>query len=808
MEQTFKKSVWKPALKLAFLLSALLTIHTQTSTAQEPETLILKVMVNEEDKGEHIFLLSGEDVVLFPRKTLIELGFNVRSEKALKIGAEEYISLKSLAPRLTYRIDEEDLTLYMKADPRLLQRHVVDFAYEPTPYERTRDNSAFLNYSVNYTYDVLDTGDSFSNLRAPTELGARLGHLWLYSSALYTWFETADEPEQDFVRMMSNITIDDTTNLRRYILGDFQATTGEGGRGVYGGLSIAKNFSIRPQLITFPTYDITGLLETPSEVEVWVNGMRVKKESLSPGEFYFFNLPITTGAGAIKLVIRDAFGRERVVTEPFYASSRLLKPGLHQYSYNIGFKREDLGIESANYKEDPALLAFHRVGITDSFTAGMRLEADQKVSNFGLTFNFLPWTLGELTMSGTGSYNNETEKYGYSGSLQYVFSGRGAVNMNLLLKGYSRDYHTIDTIGLPENMKMSGNAGIGINLGILGSVSGSYSMFDRYEGTDQARATIFYSKQIGGNFSLIVSANRLEERDDEETVTTDEAFIGVHYTMSGDRFASLDAEIEEDRLTNSLILKKNPPTDRGFGYRFEGSRMRDEAALREEDKERYAGEGRIQYYGYHGTLEAGYNRSYTKKDSYNAILSGSLAVIGGGAYLSKPIYDSFALVKAGEVEGIKVKYSNQDMGTTNSDGELLVPGLISYDYNKISIDPTALPLEYLVEETEKTVSPPYRSGSVVDFSITKFQAVEGVIYFSDKGKKIPAEYAQFHVETDKETIETYVGAGGAFYLENIPMGRFSARVFDEQRDCRFDLVIPKSDELITDLGEIICGDAQ
>jgi outer membrane usher protein len=67
------------------------------------------------------------------------------------------------------------------------------------------------------------------------------------------------------------------------------------------------------------------------------------------------------------LVIRDIIGREQVITQPFYATSRLLKQGLHDYSYELGFARNNYGTDSNNYGR---LLAVgtHRLGLTEQLT--------------------------------------------------------------------------------------------------------------------------------------------------------------------------------------------------------------------------------------------------------------------------------------------------------------------------------------------------------------------------------------------------------------------------------------------------------
>ena len=48
------------------------------------------------------------------------------------------------------------------------------------------------------------------------------------------------------------------------------------------------------------------------------------------------------------------------------------------------------------------------------------------------------------------------------------------------------------------------------------------------------------------------------------------------------------------------------------------------------------------------------------------------------------------------------------------------------------------------------------------------------------------------------------GKGGEVYLENMNPGKYRGELRYLDKDYSFDIIIPKSDEIIVDLGEIIC----
>lgn len=103
-------------------------------------------------------------------------------------------------------------------------------------------------------------------------------------------------------------------------------------------------------------------------------------------------------------------------------------------------------------------------------------------------------------------------------------------------------------------------------------------------------------------------------------------------------------------------------------------------------------------------------------------LRGSLALMDGAVFASDHIYDSFAVVRTGDVGGVPVHYENRPIGVTDSRGLLLLPSLLSFQRNRISIDPSRLAPDIVVGETFALVRPRNGSGIAVDFSVKRVHA--------------------------------------------------------------------------------------
>ena len=769
---------------LLFAVLNLLSLFFTAPYSHASDKVIVKVYLNTEDKGERFVLLTPEGDALFLREDLLEMGFKeISRDSETSIEGKNYVSLRSYAPEVTFEIAEREAALRITSAPKLLEKNVADLAHKkPSDVLYTKESTAFLNYSLGYSM-----GDDFdfAALNVPWEVGVNAGGYLGFSGFAYT----KTDADEKFVRLFSNVTGDDRVKLRRIVLGDFPAFSGAlGSGGILGGLSISSNFSVRPFFVRSPGLDLSGVLETPSKVDLYINDILVRSEHIPAGEFQFLNVP-GTGSGDAVLVVKDVFGSEKRIAAPFYLSTQLLKPGLHDYSYNFGFRREKLGQESFKYG-DPAFVGFHRFGFSGIFTAGMRAEADRHVVNFGPTATFVPWRLGETNVSlavSSGDGHN-----GYGASLSHFYAGRN-ISGGVALRGYSREYANLGLSSSLDKLRLDRTFSLGINQKNFGSISVLYSHADFHTAADRWRASLFYTRRLLHNISLHARASRTYS---EEAV--DEVFAGLSFFLGTGRSGSLNYQVQDGRATETASLQQNPPLGTGVGYRFLADRSEDQTGDRN-----IGGNAFFEYHGRYGIYSADYRR-ISENDLYDLNVAGGVAFINKSLYFTRPIRDSFALVKVGDLGGVKVNYSNQEVGTTNKNGEVIVPNLISYYYNDLSLEDKDIPVNYKIAETRKYVSPPVRGGGIVKFQVMKTQGFTGRLFIVEKGEKKAAEYWGLKIWVDGKPMEVIVGKAGEFYLENIPAGRFPATLFRQDSACSYHMIFPESNEIMVYMDEATC----
>ena len=164
------------------------------------------------------------------------------------------------------------------------------------------------------------------------------------------------------IRLDSAYTFADVNSLRRYSLGDF----------INGGLSwtrpihlegaqIRSDFSMRPDLVTFPLPTVAGSTAVPSSVSVLADGNLIVENQVGAGPFEVPQLPVVSGAGTISMTVTNALGQQVTLTQPFYASSSLLDSGLQTYAVQTGLVRRNWGTISDDYRNSRERLSIAAV---------------------------------------------------------------------------------------------------------------------------------------------------------------------------------------------------------------------------------------------------------------------------------------------------------------------------------------------------------------------------------------------------------------------------------------------------------------
>ena len=272
---------------------------------------------------------------------------------------------------------------------------------------------AFLNYQLSaQQIDGQNIGGAFA------ELGLFAGAGVLTSTAVARY----GNDDNQLVRLDTTYTRDFPATLETLNLGDDISDGGSWGNAVrYAGLRWSRNFGLRPDLLTTPLLATSGTATVPSTVDVFVNNQLVTSSQLPPGPFVIDRLPTVSGTGDVSVVVRDALGREEVLTQSFYSSVTLLAQGLSQYSVNLGKIRDNYALESNDY--GPMLgEASYRRGITDAITLEGHAEylaGDAHAAGLNAAFG-----LGQIgVINFTGANGGDTSGSGWLSGVGFEHRG-------------------------------------------------------------------------------------------------------------------------------------------------------------------------------------------------------------------------------------------------------------------------------------------------------------------------------------------------------------------------------------------------
>jgi outer membrane usher protein len=727
-----------------------------------------------------VFALVREGDVLIDRRDLVSAGVPAQDAPAEIAGTRSLVSLRKLGPDVSFELDERALSLRLMLAPRFLGRTRLDLGPSPRPpgMDLRTDASGFVNYAL--------LARSGLGVNAFLEAGAS------YRRGLFASGVSRLE-DGSVVRGLTNASYDDVEDLRRYTAGDAVASgLGPlGGSVLLGGVSIARAFSLDPYQVHAPLPQAQGFALTPSILDVYVDGLLVRQQPLPPGTFELANLPVSSGAGVVRTVLRDAFGRTQDISTRYYFSSGLLSRGDSDYAVQLGARRNGFGTESLSYGPF-ALVARDRLGLTDALTVGGRLEALGAAVQSGGPSVSLALPAGELELTLAGSRDGDA--LGGGASAGYRFLSRQA-SAGVLLRLQSTRYATASLRSDQDRATFLTDAFASVPIGRRLAATVEYAAQTARDAGFGDRLSLRTDVQIGGGAAVSATLDRSRSGGGPPTA----GFLVLLSWGFGERSTAAAFTGRTAGVSGGGVeAQRSLPLGEGAGYRVRAERgLLGDSAL-----------AQLQYQGPYGRYEAGIERAGTSTVA-TASVAGGLAAVGGRIFASRAIQDGYALIDVDGLSGVRGYLNNQEIGRTDSRGLLLVPALLPYYANRISIQGTDVPLDHQVGDTERLIASSLRGGALVRFDVRTLRVIGGrvAIARADGGRVVPA-FGTLKVLGAGEHASSPLGAGGEFYLEDLPPGAHEAEIESEAGSCRIGLPIPEVATTMVDLGELICTEGR
>jgi outer membrane usher protein len=764
------------------LLVMLLCLAAQSALAADPPPLseaVMEVTSSAAEPGEMTVVLRGpEGQIYLEESDFARLRLHLPAAAPYLHEGHRFFDPRAIKG-CTVSIDEAAQRAVVAAPASSLDTTHLSAAERRSPDITPASPGAFLNYQLSAQQIAgQNTGGAFAELG----LFAGAGVLTSTTVARYGGIDN------QLVRLDTTYTRDFPATLDTLNIGDAISDGGSWGNAVrYAGVRFSRNFGLRPDLLTTPLLATSGTATVPSTVDVFVNNQLVTSSQLPPGPFVIDRLPTVSGTGDVSVVVRDALGREQVLTQSFYTSAALLAAGLSQYSVNVGKIRDDYGLESNQYGPVLGEVSYRR-GITDSITLeghGEYLAGEAHAAGLNAAFgigrigvvNFTAATGGDASgtgfLSGVGIEHRGT-------NTSFIASSQWA----------SRDFSQVGEPLDPDmRVRQRSLLQTGMGLGRFGSLSLAYVRQTYRDSPTQQTVGLTHSISFGrvGSLNLTLTQTRTAAQLSTPAQNSTSAYLIFVLPLDFRRAVTLTSVggSGPGAPSNEVVasLTQSPPVGPGSGYRLSASTAGN-----------YDADWRQQFHSADLELEVARNQGI---DGRSAYLSGAMTFLDGQLNTTRSVNGSFAMVDVAGLADVPVYVENQLTAHTDASGKALLYNLRPYEANRISITPEDLPLDTTIAASSTVMAPPYRSGVIARFPVERVHSGTFRL-ITDDGKPVPVgatvtlQGAQFPVVID-----------GMVYVTGYDHG-VAAEANWSGGHCSFRLEPPPPDDPLPDMGTIQC----
>ncbi len=648
--------------------------------------------------------------------------------------------------------------------------------------------SAYLN--VFGAQDYVDRGlPSQDRGRQPLRMSTD-GALNMKGWVLETSGDYIENDPRPWQRADTRLVHDMPDNMIRTALGDLSYPV-EGFQSFQPmlGLTVARNFDLQPYRVSEPTGRTSFFLNSPSRVDIYVNDRKVQTLQLNSGPYDITDFPVVNGSNNVKLVITDATGRVEIRNVDIVSDANLLDAGLHKFAYNVGVISTTVNRERQYDSDQPVLSAFHRYGVTDSFTLGGNLQADEMQRMAGVDAT-VGGTWGVFRADLAGS-RLESGNNGFAWQTQYQIVDRGKIEDDgtfrgtknfTLLAGYRSEHFAPLGLLQPDNVW-------------------SHQLTARY--SQQWSPTV--SLGIGGGYEI----GRGDQRDDWNYILSLDKQLpdGIHISVNLQRraiegygmFVNLIWTPRDSRQSVTSSYDSFSKTARAdWNYAQEGRAQSMSASagiVRTQD--RYDGSGSVTYYGGRGEVTASHDvvtpfgntdgSSNTIESRSELRFASAMVYAGGHVALSRPVSNSFAIFAPDpSIRDYPVGINPQGRrseertyeATTDSWGPVVLPDLTPYLYRTVRVDASRLPPGFDAGDSTYTFYPTYRSGTFVRLGSDANVLLDGTLQYKDKTPAALQAGSISLVGQSGGTPETFfTNRAGRFRIEKLKPGQYVMQLY-------------------------------
>ena len=623
----------------------------------------------------------------------------------------------------------------------------------------------FFNYELFYANS--DAGNRYSGL---TELGV-FKDFWLFKNAML--YQNQDEINK-FIRLNSSIDFEFPEKMTRLTLGDTTTVYNPLINSLrFGGLSWGTNFTERPNFIYWNVPSLEGSARVPSTVELYVNGVNIYNQKVSPGDYNLQTGAQIQQSGNAQIVVEDILGNRSVQSFPIMVTSKLLRPGLNEYNVSLGKLRYNYNLESSDYRDFFANTFFRR-GISNSTSLGINALYSQDIQNLGLMWTqaVSNWFLFESVAQASHDDRNDTNfSYGLSLSKdigRFSF-GANSKYTEQHFKFLGDELNNESSYPKFENLVYLGISGVPLVQNInLNFAEQKYYKNETFERDDRRIFRAGFSRQIGRK--MILGLNYFNETGDR---SDSGATLSLSYSFDSQKTLYMSHSTAED---SNVQFVKNDTNQVGFDYAFGANRRNGEIL--------YNVDGRLKTEV--GDLELSHQQSDSYRES-QVYYRGAVVMLNKKFNFTKAVDNAFALVKVDSYPDIDIYRALNHVDKTNKEGYAFVHDIIPYVKYDIAFDENQLPIEDKILYSNKQITALNQRGYAIDFPIYHAKQVT-VRPVNAQGKTFDAA-SEVYVNNSDGDVYPLSSDGTVTLYGLIPQTYHLTIKSKEEQDCKAELVV-------------------
>lgn len=597
-------------------------------------------------------------------------------------------------------------------------------------------------------------------------------------------------------------------------LGDFTTDGSVADSVSLRGVSIGTDLRMLPQTQRGYAPRIQGIANTNAVVSIKQNGNVIYQTNVPAGQFVIDDLYPTGYSGELTVEIAEADGNLRTFIVPYASLIPLMRPGQFKYQLAAGRYRygnivlkENTATGSVQYGLlNNVTLSGGFIGHKKYQSGTVGVAVNTPVGAFSGDITQAKATFGEGEEKQTRKGSSVRASYNYFleptqtnitlATYRYFTKNYYSVDETIWFNQLDRDpqqrdHHreTFQNALRPKHRyQLSVSQNLGDKWGGL-YFSGSAINYWNYDGTN-----FEYQLSYGNSYKLLsyqLGFSRSYATDEKK-----DKQLYVNFSLPLPMVE--DNKEKHGYYSNSTTFKE----DGKHTFRQSYSRTIGEynelsyaLASAVENRQGLSASGSLNYRTNYGRFDASLTKGSDRSWQYNLGMSGAIVAHPKGITLSDSVGQTFGIVHAKNGRGARL---NNGLGKKlDYFGNAIVEHLTPYEYNRIGIDPTDMPLNVEFDATEREVIPKANSAMLVDLNAQRNTMV--LFNISLAGKDVPMGT---EAQDDKGNTIGYVVQGGMLFANRLTetQGRISLKWgLGENETCHFNYNLPNlNDDNVTD----------